>query len=306
MEKAIRKRFGKRVELCVLNHSAKSLYETSTLKRRALKFLSLPAALLRLRAHILPNVEMDVTSRCTLNCKECSHLIPYHRKSGNYRDYDIGELVENVDLLLPLIDECLRFRVIGGEPLMHKRLDVLLHKLVGETKIRHIQIATNGTIVPREELLGAMRHPKISVFVTDYGAYAPQKDEVVRALQEGGVHVRLSEPMPKWRSIGGFEHRGYTEAQMARLFQACNLLDCKSLHGGKLYLCPRAFHSSALGVTPRNDREYIDLRKADRASFFRQLNRLYDDPAGLTTCYYCTGGSLASAPEVPCAEQEAF
>ncbi|MCL2545375.1 MAG: radical SAM protein [Clostridia bacterium] len=306
MEKAIRRRFGKRAELSVINYNSRSLYETSTLKRRALKLLSLPAALFRLRAHILPNVEMDVTSRCTLNCKECSHLIPHHRKSGDYRDYGIEELIENVDLLLPLIDECLRFRVIGGEPLMHKQLDVLLHKLAGEKKIRHIQIATNGTIVPREAHLAAMRHPKVSVYITDYGAYAPQKDAVLRALREGGVHVRLSAPLPRWRSIGGFEHRGYTGAQMAELFEACDLLDCKSLHGGKLYLCPRAFHGSALGVIPKNDLEYIDLRKENRASFFRQLNRLYDDPAGLTACYYCTGGSLASAPEVPCAEQDEF
>jgi len=304
MEKMIRKRFGRRAELSVLNYSAKSLYETSKLKRRAFKFLSLPAALFRLRAHILPNVEMDVTSRCTLNCKECSHLIPYHRKSGDYRDYDIETLIENIDLLLGLIDECLRFRVIGGEPLMHRQLHLLLRKLAGEKKIRHIQIATNGTIVPRDEHLAAMRHPKISVFVTDYGAYAPRKDEVVRALRQNGVHARLSEPMPKWRSIGGFEHRGYSEAQMAKLFACCDVLDCKSLHAGKLYLCPRAFHGAALGVFPQNDREFIDLRKEDRASFYAQLNRLYDDPEGLTTCYYCTGGSLAAAPEVPCAEQE--
>jgi len=194
MEKLIRKAFGKRVELSVVNYSSKSLYETNMLKRRARKLLAMPAALIRARGLVLANVEMDVTSRCTLNCKECSHLIPHHRRAGDFRDYEIETLIENVDLLVGLIDECLRFRVVGGEPLMHRQLDVLLDRLADERKIKHIQIATNGTIVPRPAHICAMANPKISVFVTDYGNLAPQKDEMVRVLRESGVNVRISPP----------------------------------------------------------------------------------------------------------------
>lgn len=304
MEKKIRERFGKRVELTILNYSAKSLYQENKLIRRLMKLSSLPIALAKSRASILPNVEMDVTSRCTLNCRECSHLIPHHRKSGDFRDYDIEALLKNVDLLLPLIDACLRFRVIGGEPMMHKDLHVLLRRLVSEKKIRHIQIATNGTIIPVGENLHAMAHPKVSVYITNYGDLAPKREELVRTLKSAGVNVRLSPYEPKWRSIGGFEHRGYSEAEMEKVFKKCDVLDCKSLNGGKLYLCPRAFHASALGVIPANTKEFIDLSAETRESFFKKLNALYEDPRDITTCYYCTGGDFVSAPEVPCAEQE--
>lgn len=303
MQNFVRQRFGKRVQLSLINYSSRSLYTTNALLRGALKVLAAPVALLRTQGAVIPNIEMDVTSRCTLNCRECSHLIPTHRSAHQFHDYDVAELLGNIDLLLPMIDRCLRFRLLGGEPLMHKELHLVIRRLVGEKKIKHIQIATNGTIIPTGENLAALQHPKVSVNISNYGDLAPQKAELVRTLRAAGVHTLLLPYEPRWRAIGDFAPRGYTREQMRTIFLRCNMLDCKSLHDGRLWMCPRAFHGAALGVMPENPAEYIDLRTVTREQFWEQLDLLYEDPAGVTTCYRCTGGDLSSAPEVPCAEQ---
>lgn len=302
MKKGIRRMLGRRMELVIAYYNPRTLY-TEKPMRTVYRLLSMPAALLSAGKRIIPNVEMDLTSRCTLNCRECSHLIPYHRAQGKFRDYPIEELMENVDLLLPKIDACLRFRLLGGEPLMHKQIDVLIRRLIGEKKIRHIQIVTNGTIIPNESVLQAMQHDKISVNISNYGELVPQREALIDVLKKRGIHILVEPQLLTWRSTGGFEDRLYSAEKIHQVFANCSVLECKSLNAGRLYLCPRAFHGQELGMVPKNIAEFIDLRQVDAQAFWEKLERLYENPIGLTTCRFCSGGDYQNAPVIPCAQQ---
>ena len=300
--KTIRTLLGRRAELCILNYSTAQRGAPNVIIRILSLLLCAPSALIAAFQKAVPYAEMDVTSRCSLNCRECSHFIPKHRQAGSARDYDAKALLENIDLFTAMIHKCLTFRVLGGEPLLHRDLHIIIRRLAAEPKIKNVQIVTNGTILPGTELLNAMKHKKITVSISNYGPLSAKKDELAEMLHKHGVHVQIAPSQPLWREMNGLVPRGYSPEKMKKIFKGCND-DCKSLYDGKLYLCPQALHGALLGLVKENHREYIDLRACSPKEFRDRINALYTKPDTFTTCYYCAGGDPGFARQVPCAEQ---
>ena len=65
----------------------------------------------------LNSVDLVVTERCTLKCKDCSNLMQYYTKPETLEE---ASITEEVDILLSLVDKIHEIRVIGGEPLLNK------------------------------------------------------------------------------------------------------------------------------------------------------------------------------------------
>jgi len=305
IRKIIRKIFGRRIELCLMIYYSTKLYAYNRLHAIFLTVLNAPLVLLVsiFQTKTIPSVEMDITSRCTLNCKECTHFMPMHKRKGTDKDFDINKLLENVDLLFQMINKCLLFSILGGEPFLHKELHVLINKLATEPKIKHIEIVTNGTIIPNGENLTALIHEKVSVRVSNYGFLSGKKDELAKILKEHKVNLKLGSYQPMWLETGGFKSRGYSMEEMKFIFFNCNEASCKTLYDGRLWLCPEALHGSLLGLVKENEQEYIDLRTCTKKDFWAKLHKLYNDHSELTTCYYCAGHCPEFSKQIPCAEQ---
>src|SRR5215471_16950352 len=98
----------------------------------------LPLALARrafmaaLRRFELTRVEVAVTTRCSLNCRDCANLIPFYTAPA---DFDVGELIRSVDDFLGLVDRVHSFSIMGGEACLHPGLAKVLAHLVQQRKI---------------------------------------------------------------------------------------------------------------------------------------------------------------------------
>lgn len=302
----IKKKLGKRRILCIYNYSRRRQLTTNKVIQKALLLLLAPAALLKSRSNTLSNVEMDITSRCTLNCKECSHLVPRYKNAKQARDYDTEMLLENIDLLLSFVNNILLFTVLGGEPLLHRDLHRIISKLTASDKIKTVKITTNGTIIPQGENLTALKHKKVIVSISNYGELSSKAELLSDTLKSNGISVIIPQSSTKWCEFNGFDFRGYSFAVMEKIFSKCVNVGCKSLYNGKLWLCPYALHGITLGLLPDNKDQYIDLKASTVEEFWNKLERLYNvtPPEGKGfACYYCSGGSFEYAKEVPCAEQ---
>ena len=301
--KRLRKIIGRRAERCIIDYGAAQRFTSNIPYRLFLTAINMPGALISSFRATIPYVEMDITSRCNLNCKECSHFIPMHKEMKMAYDFDADTLLNNIDLLLSLVDKCLIFRVLGGEPFLHKQLHRVIDKLISEKKVKHIQVVTNGTIVPSGENLAALMNGKVSVEISNYGDLSSKKDELYRTLKENNVHVKLDAYNPIWYEMNSLEPRHYSKGEMESVFFNCSGANCKSLYDGKLWLCPQALHGALLGLVKQNEQEYIDLSACSKKEFWARLNKLYSDPGGFSTCYYCRGGCAEFARQIPCAEQ---
>lgn len=307
LEKACRAKldeiFGRRKRLIVHRYSHHAAYTSSHLARAILHLLSVPAALFNSR-HVIPHIDLDVTSRCTLNCKECNHLTPLHKQHNLAKDYPLESLLENIDLVMPHIDKCLLFSLVGGEPLLYKDLYLIIRKLINEKKVKYIQVFTNGTIIPSEEILAAMRHKKVSVFISNYGALSTKKEKLAALLRKRGIRYRLSPYSPTWVAWGDVTPKDYSVEQMHTIFNHCRCIHGKALYDGKLWLCQVALQLAILNLSKKNENEYIDLRTCTKQEFWIKLEKMFNNPSEFTTCYHCYDtNSLDSAAEVPAAEQ---
>jgi len=226
-----------------------------------------------------------------------------HKQQGIAKDFDVHTLLDTIDLFLRNVNQCLIFRVLGGEPFMHGQLHLILGKLAAEKKIKHVQVVTNGTIVPKGETLAALMHEKVSVEISNYGDLAANKEEVYATLQAHNVHVKLDAYHPIWYETDRLLPRGYSKKEMESVFFNCSGANCKTLYDGKLWLCPQALHGALLGLTKENAEEAIELRTCTRKEFWTKIDKLYDDPGAFTTCYFCKGGCSEFSKQVPCAEQ---
>jgi len=98
------------------------------------------------------SVDIVVTERCSMKCKDCSNLMQFFENPVNYREQDLKEAV---DLLAEFADEIHEVRVIGGEPLMNKEWHLVVENLTSKHNIKRIVIYTNGMIVPKPGVLDA-------------------------------------------------------------------------------------------------------------------------------------------------------
>ena len=94
----------------------------------------------------LKTIDIQVTERCSLKCKDCSNLMQYYKKPQNS---EINVLFKSIERFMECIDNLDEFRVLGGDPFMNKELYKIINKLVTYEKCKRIVVYTNAKIVPK-------------------------------------------------------------------------------------------------------------------------------------------------------------
>lgn len=148
-------------------------------------------------------IQLEITYRCNLMCSRCNRhcnlaFLPYLR---------------DADMTLPQIEKFIRqvkdnnvhleqIRVLGGEPLLHPRVEEFLFKLHAELmaagKVDQIVIVTNGIIPSRERLGNLMTDPRTRhLFENEkirFQTSRPGKEHAFR-----GVLIAPADMGLKWR-----------------------------------------------------------------------------------------------------------
>lgn len=146
------------------------------------------------------------------------------------------------------------FRLQGGETFLVRDLPKIVDYACSKKQIQHLQIVTNGTILPSPELLRAMKNPKVLLSVSDYSCNEDlvprfRGAEIIRLCCEAGVNAKhwLIKAGDVWFARQTLTAGRIQDAALAeKNAQACycmrNLLSTTIYARGKLYPCPQAFY----------------------------------------------------------------
>jgi hypothetical protein len=240
----------------------------------------------------LERLNIVVTERCTLSCKHCSSLMPLYKLP---RDCDTALLLKSIDRILECVDFIYHMEILGGETLLNKDLSRIIAKLAQYDNIFQIDIITNGTMLPRHDLLDCLKHDNICVVVNDYGPASKKKDALLNALNNAGVKSRQNKHWA-WADLGGFEPRNRDTTSLTKLFQKCNFNTCSELLNGELHRCPRSSHGMNTGMIPRYTEDYIKVYddKIITAELKEQIRHLFKDKKFICACDYCDGNTSDS------------
>lgn len=172
-------------------------------------------------------------------------------------------------------------------------------------EINEIFIATNGTIIPSDELMRNFAVNGIEIRVSNYNLNRRNLEAFVAKAQAYGVEMTLYDfatGEALWYDCGGLNTpREDNDAIVAERFAKCEYSICLTLENGELHRCSRAVNAHRLqgfdNLPPPADYVYVRGNENLR----RDLLEYFSAPHFETACRYCNG--TANTGKIPAAEQ---
>lgn len=253
----------------------------------------------------LRSIDILITERCSLRCKDCSNLMQYYERPKNC---DTEMLLKSIDSFCAVVDEVMDFRVIGGETFMNREWPIIVKRLTDEPKAKRVIFYTNGTIIPDEQDISYLKNDKVLVIISDYGALSRNLIGLKEVLEKNKIAYHVLK-IVEWLDCSAITPRYRTVDQKGDLFKICCAKNMATLSDGKLFRCPYAANAARLQAIPDNKADYIDLfqEPLDAAGINETKNKvrnylLYKDY--LEICDYCNGRPLSGSEVRPAIQIE--
>lgn len=193
----------------------------------------------------VPTMDFNITTRCTLKCRDCGSLMPLYTKAQHY-DETLESFKCRLDALLENVRCIYEFKIIGGEPLLNADFAEMVDYACSKKQILFISIVTNGTIIPSQKILDTfMRNShRIAVFISNYTLHNKTKySQVLDILEKHKIpyySVRNASDFT-WIKRGDIYARNRGIEGIKRTFWRCWQKDCVSLFEGRFLVCTRAY-----------------------------------------------------------------
>ena len=250
----------------------------------------------------LNSIDIQVTEKCSLKCKDCNNLMQYYEKP---KDVDMDVLFKSIDKFMQCIDSLNEFRVLGGDPFMHKELYKIINKLVTYDKCKRVVVYTNAKIVPKSENLICLKNKKVVLDITNYGESSSAHLKVIELAKKENIPfttIRCTEWLDSGRIL---PFSGKSEKELENLFTNCCQSKLISLLHGKLYRCPFSANGANLKAIPQNGNDEVNLINDNFSinELREQIKKLCFSKKYLTACSYCSGKNSFLTLRIPAAIQ---
>ncbi len=223
------------------------------------------------------------TNLCTLRCKGCSTMTPLVIPEMR-RNFDVDALINDANHLSHIADAITYFEILGGEPFIHQELDRHIYKLRKIKNIFMITLVTNGTLIPSERTLKAMKECDVIVRISDYGDISKKKHQLVEVLNKWGIvnFMRPANDIP-WSDYGEFHDSGDDGF--------INWKNCRDrgsyvMYDGKLYPCGRIFRQVENKLYDASRATCVDLY-AEKEVGRKELRELESRVVPTYGCRWC-------------------
>jgi organic radical activating enzyme len=240
----------------------------------------------------IPSVQFAVTTRCTLRCRDCSVMMPRIAHSGEHSAMTFAQFKEALDAVLTAVDSIGTVLLLGGEPLLNADLPEILACAADNDKVGLVDIVTNCTIVPSQDLIAAAVQYNKKVFfgLSNYSgnpelASRLKRTEIITILKKSGIRHTLDTGEAQWFRYD-LQECSYSDEQMREIFAACQWHHCLYVLDGLLGICPRSLVGQKLGAFVLNEDEMLSLRGQNTTTLRNALKDFYKKDY-LSACRWC-------------------
>ncbi len=221
---------------------------------------------------IIPHIDLSVTTKCSLKCKNCTQWNPYIH---NPQTFSSQSIINNLEKLFANIDYLFRLAILGGEPFINNELADVIDYLVKQKKLGMLLVITNGTIIPSEKIINSMRNDKVQVWLDKYGNNSKKADELHEILLANDINVWFDR-IHSWLDFGLISKKYSDPKDIEEIFYSCYLRHCFGFYDGKLYRCSRSYVLENNGLEQPGEYECIDVNAIhDKRQMQLALKKFY-------------------------------
>lgn len=231
-------------------------------------------------------VNLCITQKCTLKCKNCNHLIPHFEPA---RHYDLDTIKQSVETLLQATNYIYKFGILGGEVFLHPQIYDILQFLLASPQIGCIEILTNGTVIPGKKLLNILGNEKIFLRISDYGIRSSALNFCIHFLHKNEILYSVYSDLA-WHNYGLSNKAQHKSADtLIQQFQKCSSAQCYHIKGTKLYHCPYSGSIEQLNLNGYPPIPSVNLLPTQNTALLqKELYQLQNMPY-INICDYCHG-----------------
>ena len=187
----------------------------------------------------LPFLDVHITTRCTLNCKDCNHYTDAY-DDRTHRAVTFETFKRDLDNILHVVDSVHMLQIGGGEALLNREMGKMLDYADSRGQVKFILFTTNGTLIPSDEVFERLRlSRKAFVVISQYGSEVQKKrEQLIDRLKALGIrHFAYGEQ--KWFAQWELRKANRPAAELERNLKKCYLASCTAaLLDGVIYPCP--------------------------------------------------------------------
>lgn len=236
----------------------------------------------------LDYMETELARVCNLHCRGCAGFIQLAGEEPPF--YDPDAFVRDLRQLKKKFWGVERMRLMGGEPLLVKKIDAYAEHARTVFPDADIRIVTNGLLVPSlsADTLAGLKKQGVSFDISNYPPTARKKKEIVSVLRDAGISYNFGPPIRYFFKNVSAEPSGNAKAA----FDNCFFPNCHMMNeGGILTPCSFAYcirrYNRHFGTNYSED-DYIDLYKTEKDGW--QILHWLSHPHAF--CASCTAGMV--------------
>lgn len=231
---------------------------------------------------LFESVDVIITEQCTLRCKNCVQMIPYYTKPQNY---DVAKIVESVKQFSKLVDGVWNVRVIGGEPFLHPEL-IEICKACVQKNFVHITVTTNGTIVPKDEVLSQLSELPVDIVISDYSDLSTKLEALTGKLAEYHIAYSVLDDSYGWYKTEMPKKYNRAEVENDTIFQKCKSKQNQSILNGSLYRCNYSGAVEPFGLIDNTRYDLLNKEKSLK-EMREELYQFEKRQNCIQACDYC-------------------
>ncbi len=203
---------------------------------------------------------VHLTQKCNLRCLDCSAMIPFFPSPRHYAPEIIMQSLENL-----LSYDGVQFReicLLGGETLLYPNLERVLEFALSISGNEQVSIVTNGTLLPKANLIPLMRHPRFFARISDYGTLSTKKRELTELFESHGIRYELDN-YSEWYKDRDHLIEPCGEEEAAQKYRHCTNIKYRILVEGRFFPCCKAAQMCQIGIFSATPENSIDCLTAE-------------------------------------------
>lgn len=237
----------------------------------------------------LRSVDIVITEKCSLKCKDCANLMQYYKRP---RDAVVSDVLSSVKWLLDITNGVYEFRLIGGEPFMNKKIYDIVENLLSLEGFNKLVIYTNGTIPIKPQHKKLFLDERLVFSITDYGPLAKNTSRFVQQVHDWGCIYRVHPP-ENWTDSGRIKKQDRMDDANQKIFNECCGKNLWTISDKGFGRCPFALNAAHLGAIKFSDPSVVKIGNSE------ELRKYLVNEKFLPACDLCNGRSFSSPEIIP-------